>query len=204
MLRTDLIRRFVFRLALTYLLLILPWPGVERAFSWLYRGTANVALRIVGAGEYVYVGVPAVFHPRGDVEIQLRNPHSDRKVRIEYSSRDWAYLSLAAAIALIVAVPPPWPLRWRAGILMVILFLLFAGLRIAVGAFYGLASVQAISIGEGTRRAAGLVMMGFSATPVNSFVIPILLWVLVLYWNYDWTLLHSTETKKTPMQPPSK
>lgn len=189
MLRSDIIRLFGIRLAISYLLLVLPWPGVGQGFSAIYRGTSNSIFRMIGLEDYVRLDTPAKFHPRGDVEMVLHNPHTGNILRMEYSSRDWAYLSIAASLALIIAVPRPWPTRFSAGGLLLTLTLLFVGLRVAVGAFYGLASLHAFSASDGIRRVAGFVLMSFSATPINSFVIPILLWLLVLYWTYDWQLL---------------
>lgn len=196
--RRELIRWFGIRLAISYLLLVLPWPGWGAAFSMAYRGASNFAFRVTGVGEYLYMGVPAVFHPRGDVEMAMKNPSTGQVVRMEFSSRDWAYLSMAASVALILAIPGRWPKRYAAGGILILLTSAFCGLRIVMGAIYGLTSVGVFNASEGTRRILGSIMMGFSATPINSFVVPILLWLVVLYWTYDWKSLQQTLTNLNP------
>jgi hypothetical protein len=183
MLRRDWVRTFVIRLAIVYVLLVLPWPGINSGFSTLYRSSSNLLFGVAGLGEYFHTGVPAVQHPRGDVELAVTNPQTGARLRIEYGSRDWAYLSLAAGLALTLAVPSPWPGRLRSGILLMGLILLFVLARIAVAGIYGLGSLGAIRMSPAALKALGNFMLGFSATPISSFVVPVLLWLLV---NYRW------------------
>ncbi len=185
MVRRDWVRAFALRLAIVYVLLVCPWPGVEKGFSTLYRGTANLLFGATGLAEYFHMGVPAVLHPRGDVELAVTNPQTGARVRIEYGSRDWAFLSLAAGAALTLAVPSPWPGRLRSGTVLMGLIFLFVVVRIAVAGVYGLGSVGAIGMNPAALKVTGNFMLAFSATPIASFVVPVLLWLLVLYRWFD-------------------
>lgn len=195
MLGRDWVRTFAIRLAIVYVLLVLPWPGVAKGFSTLYRGSANLLFGAVGLEEYFSMGIPAVPHPRGDVELAATNPQTRGRLRIEYGSRDWAFLSLAAGLALTLAVPSPWPGRLRSGVVLMGLIVLFVVVRIAVACIYGLGSVGAIGMNPGTLKVIGNVMLGFSATPIASFVVPVLLWLLVIYRWFDFGTLPKAEAR---------
>jgi len=179
--------RFAIRLVVIYVLLVMPWPGVGSGFSALYRSAINSLAWVLGLGDHLHVSVPPDQHPRGDAELATINPATGQRLRIEHGSRDWGYMPLAASLALVLAVPAPWPRRLRAAVFLTVLTLLSVALRIAIAALYGLGSVGVINLGEAMRKGIGQVMLAFSATPVNSFVVPIMLWLLVLHWTYDWT-----------------
>jgi hypothetical protein len=195
MLRRDWVRTFGIRLAIVYVLLVLPWPGINSGFSALYRGSANLLFGIAGLENYFHMGVPAVQHPRGDVELVASNPQTGARLRIEYGSRDWAFLSLAAGLALTLAVPSPWPGRLRSGVLLMGLMLLFLVVRIAVAGIYGLGSVGAISMSPVALKLMGNFMLAFSATPISSFVVPVLLWLLVICRWFDFGILSRMEAQ---------
>ena len=194
MLRRDWVRTFGIRLAIAYVLLVIPWPGVAGGFSALYRGSANILFGAMGLDQYLSMGEPAVHHPRGDAELAVTNPQTGARVRIEHGSRDWAYLSLAAGLALLLAIPPPWPSRMRSGVLLMGMIVLFVTLRIAVASFYGLARMGVISISPEALKVMGNFMLAFSATPVASFVVPVILWLLVLYRSFDFGMQSNTES----------
>ena len=185
MLRRDWVRSFGIRLAIVYALLVIPWPGVEAGFSALYRGTTNALFTTVGLEKYLRLDVPAVYYPRGDVELTITNPQTQGRLRIEHGSRDWGFLPLAAGLALTLAIPPPWSGRVRSGIVLMGLIFLFVILRIGVASVYGLGSVRVVSMGPAVLKAIGSFMMGFSATPITSFVVPVILWLLMLYRSFD-------------------
>lgn len=182
--RGDWVRSFTVRLAIAYLVLVIPWPGVDRAFSSLYRGSTNALINTVGLGEYLHLQSPKISHPRGDAELAITKPSVGR-LRIEHGSRDWGFLPLAAGLALIFAIPSPWPGRFRSGLLLMVLIVLFVVFRIALASVYGLGQVQVLSIGPKALEALGSFMMGFAATPVASFVVPVILWLFVLYRSFD-------------------
>ncbi len=190
--RGDWVRSFTVRLALAYLVLVIPWPGVDRAFSSLYRGTTNAVIGAVGLGEYLHLQSPKIPLPRGDVELAITKPSVGR-LRIEHGSRDWGYLPLAAGLALILAIPSPWPKRVRSGCILMVLIVFFVLGRVGIASVYGLCQVQVLMWEPSTVKALGSLMMGFSATPVASFVVPVILWFLVLYRSFDLRVL-SNET----------
>lgn len=188
--RGDWVRSFTVRLAIGYLVLVVPWPGVDRAFSSLYRGTTNALISAVGLGEYLHLQTPKISHPRGDVELAITKPSVGR-LRIEHGSRDWGFLPLAAGLALIMAIPSPWPGRLRSGSLLLVLIAMFVVFRVAIASVYGLCQVQVFTLGPSAAKALSSFMMGFSATPVASYVVPVILWLVVLSRSFDMRVLAS-------------
>jgi hypothetical protein len=186
--RGDWARAFAIRLAIAYVLLVMPWPGVEKGFSSLFRVTTNALFTAVGLGDYLELIVSASNHPRGDVVLASTKPTVGR-LRMEFGSRDWAYLPLAAGLALIFAVPSPCPGRGRSGFLLMFLIVVFILLRIAVASVYGLGRVGVLSIDPGSLDALGSFMLGFAGTPVVSFAVPVILWLMVLYRSFDFGML---------------
>lgn len=181
MIRRETVRSFALRLAVIYLLLVIPWPKTDVAFSAIYQGSANLLIAALGLGDYLNLHPSPNHHPRGDIEFTTTNPQTGKLLRIEYGSRDWGYLPLAAGLALLLAVPPPWPGRVRSGIVLIGLIILFLLARIAVAGVYGLGSVGVIAFDVRTLEALGNLMLAFSATPVLTYVVPVLLWLLTLY-----------------------
>lgn len=201
MIRRDWGRTFGIRLAIAYVLLVIPWPGVNKGFSALYRGSTNAVIGVVGLAEYLHMGAPAILHPRGDAELAVTNPQTGARVRIEHGSRDWAYLSLAAGLALWLAIPPPWPSRLRSGMLLMGLIVLFVVLRIAVASVYGMGTMGVISMSPSVLKTMGNFMLAFSGTPVPSFVVPVILWLLVLYRSFDFGMATDSQGPSPPLLP---
>ncbi len=193
MLRRDWVRIFAIRLAVVYVFLVLPWPKADSGFGAIYRGAVNVMLGSLRLESYLHLSEPPTHHPRGDVEIAAMNPQTGQRLRIEYGSRDWAFLPLAAGLALTLAVPPPWPGRVRSAFVLMGLIVLFIILRIAVASAYGLGTVGVFSISPASLKALGNFMLGFSATPIPSFVVPVILWLLVLYRSFDFGTAFRTD-----------
>ncbi len=193
MIQRDTVRTFAIRLAVVYLLLVIPWPKTDVAFSAIYRGSANTLISALGLGDYLDLHPSPNHHPRGDIELTTTNPQTGKLLRIEYGSRDWGYLPLAAGLALLLAVPPPWPGRVRSGIVLVGLIILFLLARIAVAGLYGLGSVGVIAFGARSLEALGNLMLAFSATPVLTYVVPVLLWLLTLYRSFGFDFGASTK-----------
>lgn len=198
MLRPDWARWFAIRLAVVYVLLVLPWPGVNIGFSSLYRRAANAAFGVMGVKEYLSMDVPSGHHPHEDVELAISNLQTGKRGEVGFFARDWAFLPLAVGIALTLAVPPPWPGRVRSGLILLGLIVLFVYLRIAVASVYGLCAVGVFPISPAALNILYSVMLGFSATPVVSFVVPVILWLLVLNRHFDSGIAFNRSGRRNP------
>jgi hypothetical protein len=127
----------------------------------------------------VELDAPAEEHAAWDVEMRMRKPGDPRSWHMEYSSRGWGYLPAAAVIALIIATPPAWSRRWMALAAGLVLVHIFIALRIAAAVLYGMYWGGAIRLSAAAARAAELVLHGFSNSPVTTFVVPVVIWLLV-------------------------
>lgn len=190
--------RFALRLAVVYTILIIPWPGSRTAFREAYRAASTTVSKVVGLGDYLAMVGPAVVSTKGDVAWAVTNPQTGLRVRIEHGSRDWAYLPIAAAMALGLAVPSPWPGRWKALVVLGISIAAFLLIRLAVAAIYGLASVQVFSVSPSSLDWIGKVFMGVCATPVASYVVPVILWLMVMYRYHDLSIFFTTLEIREP------
>jgi hypothetical protein len=128
---------------------------------------------------------PAEEHAAWDVEMHMKNPGKPQRWHVEYSSRGWGYLPTAAIVALIVATPLPWSRRWIALAAGLVLVHIFIALRIAALLLYGMYWGGAIQLSEMQAKAAEVILHGFSNSPVATFVVPVVIWLLVTFRRSD-------------------
>ncbi len=178
-------RRFALRLLLVYGLLIIPWPGLKSGYGSLFRTCSNGLFQAVGLRSIVELRAPAKEHAAWDVEMHMKNPRKPGRWHVEYSSRGWGYLPMAAIVALIVATPLAWSRRWMALAAGLVLVHLFIALRIAVVFLYGMYWGGAIRLSSAVAKAAEIALHGFSNSPVATFVVPVVIWLLVTFRRSD-------------------
>jgi|CXWL01.1.fsa_nt_gi hypothetical protein len=191
MLRRELARSFAVRLMITYLLLVIPWPGVTSGYGSAFRWTSNVILSTVGLSQLAHMEAPATTQPTWDVEMVMKHPQTGKSWRMEFGSRAWGYLPTAAALALVLAVPTPWSRRFLGIILILVLIHAFIAIRIVVALVYGFSFGGVISVSPGWLKTFEIALLAVSGTPIMSYAVPVILWLLVLYWTYSWRLVNS-------------
>jgi hypothetical protein len=115
--------RSVILFLILYALLMVPWPGLQAAYSKFYRCAASLVFDSFGSGGAVR------FHPADHPQYNvmtiafydLRNPPPDGRVQpfhvFNISSRYSAYIYVAFVVALILATPIPlrrkgWAILW--------------------------------------------------------------------------------------------
>lgn len=177
--------RFSLRLLLVYGLLVIPWPGLKSGYGSLFRTCGNESLQALGFRGIVEFRPPAEYHAAWDIEMHMKNPSTRQQWFVEYSSRGWGYLPMAAIVALIVATPLAWSRRWISLAAGLVLVHLFIALRIAAVVLYGMYWGGAIQLGEMQAKAAEVVLHGFSNSPVTTFVAPVVIWLLVTFRRSD-------------------
>jgi len=177
--------RFALRLLLVYGLLITPWPGLKSGYGSVFRTSGNGLLHALGFRGIVELRPPAEEHAAWDVEMHMKNPKTSERWHVEYSSRGWAYLPTAAIVALILATPLAWSRRWIALATGLVLVHVFIALRVAGVVLYGMYWGGAIQLGEVQAKAAEVVLNGFSNSPVTTFVVPVVIWLLVTFRRSD-------------------
>ena len=177
--------RFALRLLLVYGLLITPWPGLKSGYGSVFRTCGNGLLQTLGFRGIVEFRPPAEHHAAWDIEMHMKNPSTSQRWYVEYSSRGWGYLPTAAIFALIAATPLAWSRRWMALAAGLVLVHLFIALRIAAVVLYGMYYGGAIRLSAVQAKAAEVVLHGFANSPVTTFIVPVVIWLLVTFRRSD-------------------
>lgn len=177
--------RFALRLLLVYGLFITPWPGLKSGYGSLFRTCGNGLLHASGFRGIVEFRPPTEYHVDWDVEMHMKNPKTQERWHVEYSSRGWGYLPTAAFVALILATPLAWSRRWIALTMGLVFVHLFIALRVGSVLLYGMYWGGAIQLGEVQAKAAYVMLEGFSNSPVATFVVPVVIWLMVTFRRSD-------------------
>jgi len=177
--------RFALRLLVVYGLLIAPWPGLKSGYGSLFRTCGNKLIQASGLRDMVEFRPPTVHQAAWDVEMHMKNPKTRESWHVEFRSHGWGYLPTAAIVALIVATPLAWSRRWMALIAGLVLVQLFIALRVAVLLLFGMYWGGAIHLSEVQAKAAEIALEGFSNSPVATFIVPVVIWLLVTFRRSD-------------------
>lgn len=186
MLRRETLRSFIVRLILIYVILAIPLPGVYRGYGKAFLACANALFSANALARNVWFEAPAAPAADWDTWMVMRDARTSDTSRMEFSSRAWSYLPTAAVIALTLAVPPPWPRRWRALVISLVLVHIFIVLRIWAAVLYGFHYGGIIELGKFWGKAAEVLLLSFSGSPVTTYVVPIIIWLLVAVGRSDW------------------
>jgi hypothetical protein len=195
--------RFALRLLLVYGLFIIPWPGLKSGYGSAFRACSNGLLHAFGFRSIVELGPPAEEHAAWDVEMHMKNPGTPFRWKMEYSSRGWGYLPTAAVVALILATPLAWSRRWFALTVGLVLVHIFIVLRIGAALFYSMYWGGAIPLSVVEAKAAEIMLNGFSNSPVTTFIVPIIIWLLVTFRRSDLEAVLRPSTGKAARQQPA-
>jgi hypothetical protein len=187
-----LIAGFLWRFALVYGLLILPWPGFNDAYGRYFRGLGQAAFAREHAQRQVrFEAVPKELKHVLDTRIVLANrdlldPQGYGPVKyLELDTRGIGWVPTALLLALVVATPVPWRRRIPAlgwGLLAVHGYIWFS---VAVHLWNNSGELSLVSLTPFWQRVAGgldetlVVQMG------ASFVVPVFLWLLVTLRKQD-------------------
>ncbi len=179
---------FVFRLVLFYGLLVAPWPGLQQAYSTVYRGACNAIFGSFGSGGVVRFGPSAKGRPGTHAEITVRNVRSPTVATTSHSIRFTGYLPAAEVLALILATPIPWSRRWKALVWGMILVNGFVLLRVWITLLYWFSRDQPWALYHPSpfwSKFIGGLFEFASVSPACSFVVPVLIWILVSLRDSD-------------------
>lgn len=173
---------FLLRFLLLYVLLMIPWPGVQSTYSTVFVRSGAFLYGGLGKDYDVHGAVPDKHGTLGDVVIVVpREGIGLLEPRI--SSREVGYLATAVTIALILATPTTWRRRLRSvalGLaltcvfvairpLFLVLYLATVNVQILTGA------VQPTALDKAISAATNFVAFG---QPM-SYIVPVIIWMLV-------------------------
>lgn len=174
---------FLLRFIILYLLLMIPWPGVESAFRSKFVGAGNALYGVFGE----YYGVRSLKEGEGsgdaDVAILVPRRDIDRILNLNFSSREVGYLATVVTISLILATPATWCRRLQSllcGLGLVCLFIAIRPLPLVLYTRYVdvqimSGAVQLTAVDKAIAAAAKFVGIGQHI----SYIVPIIIWIVV-------------------------
>lgn len=198
MLRTKRVIMFVGGVLVLFVVLSLPWPGVRSAYMAAFRSAANALIK-----EHVFGrGGRAGFLPPEDgddasaqgsspwhARVLVANMNTGTGKRIELSIRNHGYVPMAALLALVALTPLPW---WRrllslvAG-LAILHVLIFVRMLLPIIATLAEPGPQApYDLSDITRSVLEWALNVYVHPPGNSYILPLIVWVLVAFRLRDW------------------
>lgn len=178
--------RFLAILGATYVLLIVPWPGMEARFADIYR---TIGDNLIGGGLF---GGRVQFVPQAegstvfDTKLVLQNYETKARKEIPYSSRFGAYLPIATLIALVLATPLPWPRRLTTLLCGLLAMGIFITLRHCLLLLVGYSAndlVSTLKLGAFPRRILVGVCGFLTMAPLSNVMVPALAWLALWALN---------------------
>ena len=190
---------FFLPLVIVYVLLAVPWPGVQEAYA--------AAFRVVGSKLFPSYGPDGAIRFRSipvsagmvDLEIDFANRRTDGQALVTHSARLTAYLPTVQVLALILATPIPWSRRWKAlllGLVLVNLFVLFRLWIVVLNIFCSDLPVGVVSLSPFWKAVLNTTYRVGVVWASCSFVVPIFIWILVAIRREDLQRWAGRETGK--------
>jgi len=192
---------FAILFAVVYAGLAFPWPGWQAAYSSLYRRAANALFDPFGvrvqnqAGKEVRLGRvefrPATKPDRtSDTEIWTRLRHSPDVGWALHSPHLTGYVPTAEFVALALATPIVWRRRLVGLVIGLVIIHAFIYLRLWIGLMYYFATPgtpwQMYAFSENAFKVLKTCNEIINVAPVTSFVLPALVWLVLLFRPADW------------------
>lgn len=180
---------FFIRVLLVYAALMIPWPGLQRAYGAFYRAGWNVLFVPFSADSEAQF-LPLRPPQRGqDTLVILKNLRTRFLFSLTTTIRYMAFAPTVLLLALILATPIPWSRRWRPllwGLLLVHGFIAARMTLILLEAFIRMALWEPGPFWRGV--VTGLILT-FACSVVVSFAVPVLIWILVMFCRGDWPVV---------------
>jgi hypothetical protein len=199
--RARQVAGFGLRSALVYGLLIAPWPGLIEAYGSFYRVMVQIATISADPERSVVV---SRYRPNRrlaatvmDTQILHRIPDTagfaqDVALQSIRSSRSTGYMPTALVMALILATPIPWRRRASALGIAVLLMTTFVATMPAFPIYEAFEPerrhflIVQLPWLEAPWRAALHALTRYSFMMGPYYVVPPLLWLLLLFKREDW------------------
>ncbi len=174
---------FLIRFLVLYVLLMIPWPGVESTYRNLFVGTGDVLYRALGSGYGVRFDETKVVGKGEDTAITVRHQAARVELQLGINSREIGYLATVVIISLCVATPSAWRRRLRALLIGLGIVHVFIAMRPLVLILYSanadlqmLSGAVAASSGD---KAFSAVVQFFGVGQPLSYIVPIIVWIVV-------------------------
>jgi hypothetical protein len=192
---------FVVRFLIVYALLMIPWPGLEQAYSAVFRMGANVTYGLFGGDVGIRFRPPKEGEGEADAEITLSKRHGNAMAtrHIPTQARHLGYRPTAVAVALLLATPNPWRRKWRGLFWGLLAVHVFIGLRVGLLLIEALSqdtAVQAFTLSSFWDAVLSRAIPALVRAPAGSYIVPILIWLLVSFRASDLGLQHTRASRE--------
>ncbi len=188
----NLIVGFLWRFALVYGLLILPWPGFNKIYGGYFRTLGQMTFSRDGGQRYLqFEAVPEELHRQLDTRVALVNRDQLNRegkgpVRyLELDSRGVGWVPTALLLALILATPVPWRRRGVAmmlGIISVHGFILFS---MASTIWNNSTDLGLLTLAPFWKSVVAGLDESLITQMGASFVVPVMIWIVVTFRRQD-------------------
>ncbi len=194
--------RFTLTFCLLYALLAIPWPGVQKTYSSLYRRLGNALFDPFGkrgvdaSGNSVKLGrvrfeEAAQPDRTSDTIISTKLRGSRYLGDSEHSPRMSGYLPTVEFIALALATPVAWRRRLVGLAVGTTLVQVFILLRIWIALTYWFSTPETpwrmYELRPLVWKTLSLAHEAINVAPVASFAVPAVLWLMLLFRPADWS-----------------
>ena len=179
---------FFLRLLVIFVVLIVLWPGLKKAYGSFFQAGGNVLFTRFGSEGRVHFGPLTPVAPDGDTEVTLRNRRTQADSTYVVDSRTLGYKPTVFMLALILATPIPWPRRLWAVLWGFLLINVYVALRVGVfllTVFSGNDNLALFSPGPTARSVLDYlywILVGSFA----GLLLPLPIWVVVSFRRRDW------------------
>lgn len=184
----KVVTQFFLLLACLYVLLMMPWPGLGRAYARLFEAGAQRVFGSFGANGVVFFLPAPTNGATFDTILLAGNRTTKTKTELLISSRATGYRPLAFLTALLLATPLPWRRILRAvawGFLLLHACVALHLLATIAWMFSQPGPVALFNLGEPWTGflERGIRLVAFA--PFFGLVVPTVIWVLVTFRRGD-------------------
>ncbi len=183
-----LIAWFFLRLIALYVLLLLPWPGLEEAYAQAFRKCGTVLLGDFGSNGSVWLVEGPESDTTHDTDLFVQNRKTRAGLGLGVSSRYFGYLPMAFLTSLIVATPLSVRRRARALLWGLIVVHGVAVLQLILVATYGFSLGRPpvmYELSDFWGRTLAAVVQVIQVSPFTWLVVPLFIWIVVTFRRGD-------------------
>ena len=202
--RRPVLRLVALALAL-YIFLMIPWPGVEPGYAYLFRAGGNLLFTSVVEGRGGKVAFERLDDPddSSDTLLRIGNYRTGKARKAKLSSRYMGYTSAALVTALILATPMTRSRKlWALG-LGLLLVHCFVALRVGLKLVHlgRFESVALFTFGPWSNKIFSVAHHLLVTIPEAKFVVTPIIWVLVCFRREDLAAFTRSAEKESPSVP---
>lgn len=199
--RRTLLLFFVL-VGIIYGLLLIPWPGVLTGYRKAFAAAGNIFFRTIGSVLITFEPMDAPTLDK-DTEVTLRNQATGAQGILQLNARR-LYLPTAFTTSLILAAPIGWRRKLAAVAMGLALISVYLGFTVWLKLVFAISEprgLAAISLGPFVRKSIMILITILSKSPVTSYIVSLLVFVLTTVRREDVVRFGSTAIRQGTIRP---